>query len=930
MRANLFLAPLLLAMAVPVRAMPPGLDASGLSPMPEAVLAAPVNATWAAKNTDYWRGLGFRGFAFQGILDTALARAAAAESAGDGENSPAPEDWAELLDEVHLAVRRLSRAGLDKNFLHVVLPDEAPWFSDRRAAAALIRVFTLAGECCRKTGLRGVLLDAPSGGLIFDPEWAAYPPDRMRVAEGAADTARRALGAFYRAFPEAELLLLADAPERAGPLWFHFFGGVLESIGAADIPVRVVLRETALMTEPAALSRERARMDRMLDGTLSPENRERWRRSGGWSLALDPLDAETLPASPRYPVETFRLLRAAAKLQSSRYFLVLSPGGGWREIPPDEAEAHTHLRQSGAGAVHPAAPPPEGLEGFAMNGPLDRGRLVGGAPFQGGTAEVLVSGKGAMLVAWEGLREPLKLDRRSGAVTVTDLAADTTEHFTARRGRAGATLPARGGAVLVDGLPLREHALPAALAFAADRVPEAGTLRETVRFALANPSPVALRGELKLMPPVRLSAGAASAAVDLRPGARHVETRTLQGLVRAGEAPSFGVSFLAPGAPAISREFILPVAPAMVWSAPCDGPLAGAPALALGRSIGEARAVFSSRAGEVACVDLDGRPVWKRNGFRLAENCPPAALTGPLGLSVAVPCRDGLRFLDGDGKEFSFLSLEVPPVFEGLTAAPTARGADRAFFLLGEDGTLTRLSPLGTPAWGKPTGLDGGRISHDGAGRLYAAGPSAGAGELPQLAVFTADGLNLWRAELSSDPVSAPMPSADGHRIALGLQDGYVFVFDTANGDLLETVSPLPGRFPSFVFPEMRVSKESDPVLVIVDLGGASGRGAAGAPLWSVALEGVVAAAALPDRSGMVAGLATGELVCLGADGAVRWRDGRAWGAVSGLRAETVAGGRTALLAGFGDRRLRALDAGTASGPGVSGGLREQRRIRDK
>ncbi|MBW7864113.1 MAG: PQQ-binding-like beta-propeller repeat protein [Candidatus Hydrogenedentes bacterium] len=929
MRAILCFSPLLAALAVSAWAMPPGLDSAGLPPPPGAVLVAPVNAAWAAKHTEHWRGLGFQGFAFEGILETALARAAAPEDSGDDAGTPpAPDDWDALLDELQLAVRRLSRAGLDKNFLHVTLPDEAPWFSERRAAAALIRVFTLAGECCRKTGLRGMLLDAPAGGLIFDPEWAAYPPDRMRVAEGAADTARRALGAFYRTFPEAELLLLADAPERAGPLWFPFFEGVLESIGAADIPLRVVLRETALMTEPGAVLREKARMDRMLGGVLSPENRERWRRSGGWSLALDPLDAETLPASPRYPVETFRLLRAAAKLHSSRYFCVLSPRGGWWEITPEEAEGHGGLKQSGPAAVLPAPALPETLNGFVMAGPFDRGRVVGGMDFQGGTADVLVSEKGAMLLAWDGLREPLKLDRRTGMVTVTRLATETEAYFTAKRG--GVTVPAAEGAVLVDGLPLRGHALPAALAFGPDRALEAGTLRETVRFALANPTPVRLRGELKLVPPVRLSAGAAAAAVSIRPGARHVETRTLQGLVRAGETVRFEVSFLAPDAPPLTRSFALPVVPAMAWSVPCDGPLAGAPAAAFGRSLGEARVVFSSRAGEVACVDLDGRPVWKRNGFRLAENCPPAALIGLLGLSVAVPCRDGLRFLDADGKELSFLPREEAPVFEGLLAAPTARGADRAFFLLEGDGTLTRLSPLGTPAWARPTGLAGGRLAHDMAGRLYTAGPSMEPGALPQLAVFTADASPVWRAELSSDPVSAPAPSADGHRVAVGLQDGYVFVFDTANGDLLDSVPPLPGRFPSFVFPEMRVSKEADPVLVIVDLGGASGRGAAGVPLWSVALEGVVAAAALPDRSGMVAGLATGELVCLGADGAVRWRDGRAWGAVSGLRAETVAGGRTALLAGFGDRWVRALDAGTASGPGVSGGLRQQRRVGDK
>ncbi|HNY85398.1 MAG TPA: hypothetical protein PKN23_02795 [Candidatus Hydrogenedentes bacterium] len=876
------------------------------------VLAAPVNATWAANHTEHFLSLGFRGFVFQGFLDDLFARAA--ESPAAEQNHP--PDWRLRVDEARLALIQLSRAGLDSNHLHVTLDAETPWFNDPARAAALAGAFALAGEFCRETGLRGVFLEAPGSGLMFDPDWDGYPEEaRGGLPAAASDVILRALRAYYRAHPRGGLTLLADAPEACGPLWFPFFNGVAASIGEADIPLRVVLRESRMLRDPASLDRELARMDRMAAGTLSPANLTRWRASGGWCLALDPVNPSGTVPAPRYSVEIFRLLRASAKLRSAGHFFVLSPLGGWWGTPEAEALQYAHLKQGGGGAVRPAPPFPAELRPFVMSGPFDGCAVVGGLEVQGARADILSSGRGAFIVAWAGLPEGLQFSRRRGITTSVTLEDEAVLPCAPKDG--AVTVPPVGRPAVVGPLPPLEHALPSALRFELDGALHPGAVRAGARFGLHNPTGAPLDGGLLLMPPEHLSAGRAEARISLPPFQAHVEERIVQGVARFGEDASFSVTFLEADRPPVSRVFTVPVVPELAWSVPCDGILMGAPAAAFGPRPGDARVYCISERGEAVCVDLEGRPVWKRRQYRFPGQNPPAAVWSLLGPVVALPVMDGLQFLDARGEPLEKYPLDYGQGCGGLAPWVGASPVEAGFIVLRRDGELARLSPRGGAVWRVATGLQDGRLSVDaGNRRIYAAGAPGEAGGLPLLSVFTSEGAPLWSAELSASPVSEPAPTPDGARVAAGLADGHVFVFSTASGDLLETLSSAAGRFPSFVFALADPRRPGVTVWVTADLGGVSGLdpGARGLA-WSVDLDGVVSAAALPNRLGVVAGLSDGGVACVDSTGGVLWRDGRAWGASVGVATAAAPNGRGVVLTTSRDRLLRALDAGPMASP---------------
>lgn len=880
------------------------------------VLAAPVNATWAANHAEHFRSLGFRGFVFQGFLDDLFARAAEPAPPSPTPVSAYPRDWRLRLDEARLAVLRLSHSGLDRNFLHVTLNVEVPWFSDKGRAAALARAFALAGEFCRETGLRGVFLEAPGSGFLFDPDWDAYPAEaRETLPAAAGEVILRALRACYRAFPKGEMALLADAPEACGPLWFPFFDGVVASIGDAEIPLRVVLRESRMLHDPASLDRELARMDRMAEGTLAPQNQARWRASGGWCLALDPVNPSGAVPTPRYPLETFRLLRAAAKLRSADHFFVLSPLGGWWGVPEADAPQYARLKQGGGGAVRPAPPFPAELASFVMSGPFDGFAVVGGMEVQGKRADILASDRGAFVVAWEGLPEGFQFKRRRGITTSVTLADEAVVHCAPKGG--GVTVPPVNRPAVVGPLPPLDYALPAALRFALDGPLHPGPVRAGVRFGLANPTGATLGGGLLLVPPEHLSAGRAETRFSLPPFQSRMETRTLQGVARFGEDASFSVTFLDADRPPVTRTFQAPVTPKLGWSIPCDGILMGAPAAAFGPRRGDARVYCLSERGETVCADLDGRVVWKNREYRFPGQNPPAAVWSLLGPVVALPVMDGLQFLDADGDPAEKYPVAYGEGCGGIVPWTGASPVEAGFIVLRKDGELARLSPRGRVVWRVATGLLDGRVAADmGNRRIYAAGAPGGADGLPLLSVFTSEGAPLWSAELSAPPVSDPAPSSDGARVAVGLADGNVFVFSTASGDLLETLPAASGRFPSFVFPLSDPQRPGVTVWVTADIGGITGLdpGARGLA-WSVDLDGVVSAAALPNRLGVVAGLSDGGVVCVDSAGRRLWRDGRAWGAAVGVTTVAAPNGSGVVLTTSRDRQLRALDAGPLARP---------------
>ena len=911
--------------AMVIRSAPPG-DA-----LPKVLFLTPISATWAANHADEWKRRGVSGFLFQGILDelapfpdesvpTAAATAAARSEARH------PPQWEALATEITAARRRLTDDGIDANFLQMALAPESAWFSEGAEAERARDRFALAGEFCALTGLRGLALDTMSGGKMHDFRWDGYRPGQSEEAlrAGARRFAVRTLRAFIRACPKGDILLLADSLDQAGPLWFSFLEGAVEALGsAADLRLRLILRETATLDEPAALAAAADSANRQLWDRFDRDNRARWERSGGIVLCLGPVDAMGAAPQLRYPVERFRLLRDMARLRSNGYVCVDAPNGGWWSVPADGVEQFATLRQGGAARVRFMPPPPSGLEAFVFTDPFDGAWRAGRLSFQGGEADVLVDKDGAMVVAWGGLREPFRIETRQALIPYTRLDSDQRDYAKPRDGVA--VIPATDAPVLVGGLPLADYALPASMWLRTDAPLSPGAGRTTARFGLRNPSPATLRGNLRLLPPASHSVGAALFPLSLVQGEKAAFDRTLQGASRLGETYRFNLIFETPDLPPITRPFDLAVPPACVWRRETDGAPNGAPATARDSKTGATRVFWATPMGDVGCNDLRGDLLWKR---RLdGDLCQgPVALSTAVGAVTVVGDGKGrVWFLDGDGGVRLDGTLGGPPVTDALRAHAFLSDESAAVLALFRDGTLVRLAQVGTEVWRVQTGLkDGslGRITgpRGAYGTLCVAGVRGGrAGGTAQWAAagFDGAGAQLWRTDLPAAVVRGPVSGQGAAEVStwrVGLENGAIVELDAATGGSDRTWKT-PGGLPVTALAGPLAPADSNRAMADVVAANAAGVCAFGrddAPLWTLPLLNVRRMAASPGGEMVVAGTEGGELVCINADGTVRWRDTRAVGAIRGITTLPIAGGRCAVLSASADRFVTALDGGAA------------------
>ena len=943
--------------------------------LPQVLFRTPINATWAANHAGEWKRRGVSGFLFQGVLDDLAAfpgeSAASANAAAPVQAEvPHPPQWEALVREITAARRRLTGDGIEANFLQTALAPESAWFTDGTDAARARSRFTLAGEFCALTGLRGLALDTRSASAIHDFRWSGHRPgqteDELRA--NARRFAVRALRAFIRACPKGEILLLADSLDEAGPLWFSFFEGTVEALGsAAELRLRLVLRDTAAITEPAALADAADRAKRRLWDRLDKDNRVRWERSGGIVLCLEPVDAKdpslgapvtpaeagaslpassaTAPCTPpqlRYPVEKFRLLRDMALLRSTGYICVHAPDGGWWSVPTDGVEQFVGLSQGGAARVRFMPPPPSELDAYGFTDPFDGACRAGSMPFMGGDADVLVGREGSMVVAWNGLREPFRIETRQALIPITRLDTDRKDYLMPKDG--AVTVAATDAPVLIGGLPVGDYALPASMGLHTDAPLEPGATRTTIRFGLRNPSPATLRGSLRLLPPETHSVGAALFPLSLVQGEKAAFERTLQGVSRLGETYRFTLSYEAPELPPVTRAFDLSVPPARVWRSETDGVPNGAPATVRDEQSSTTRVFWASPKGDVGCNELRGGLLWKR---RLNGNlCQgPVALSTAVGAVTVVGDDKGrLWFLDSDGGERVEGSLGGPPVTDALRAHAFLPDESETVLALLQDGTLVRFAQVGTEIWRIKTGLKNGHIGRlsgplgafgnlcvtgvrkrTGSAGIPAgldnahtgsAGIPAGSGNARWAAAgFDAAGAELWRIDLPAAVVCGPVSDhtpAEAHAWFVGLKDGAIVELDAAKGGSNHTWK-LPDDSPVTALAGPLVSDDPQHVAVSVIGANAAGVHAFGgndAPLWSLPIPNICRMTASPGAEMLVVGTEHGELVCISAEGKVLWRDTRAVGAICGITTLPIAGNRCAVLSASADRFISALDGG--------------------
>ncbi len=885
-------------------------------PLPRVLLDAPVNATWAANHTEIWRERGFSGFLLRGVMDTL------SDPPSGGIPFPPtalPREWVPMAAELGPACRRLADAGVADNFLLVRLAPEAPWFTGKSAGDTAVARFELAGKVCRGSGLRGLALDTTAAPLVFDPRWDGHPQDLLdgELEAGARRFALRAVRAFIRAFPKGEILIITVDALDAPPLFLPFYEGALEATGVAgEIPVRLLCRETARFTDAPALDGYAARLEKMAAARLTPENRTRWRRQGGLVAALEPVVMEGPLPSARTGLPQFRLLRDMALLRSSGYVCVCAPRGGWWPVPLDDVPQYGHLRQGGEGAVRFMPPVPVTLKDYVFPGPLAKYRRLGTLPFQGHDAEILLGARGAALLSWRGLRTPLRLTARASLVKSVALETDETAHHAPKRGVI--RVPAAKGPVLVDGLPLRSYALPAAMFLSVDPAPEEGPLRAALACGVTNPLAFPLRGRLEVLPPGACAIGSGTAPLKIKAGETLTLARTLQGVVRAGAPLRFAMTVTAPDFPAVVRRFGLEAAPKRLWEAAVPGRPAGPPAMMLvnGENGPEARFIHAGAWGDLTALDLEGGELWRRRlGGRWTLG-PAVALT-PAGPVAAVADHRGrLLFCDGDGGVRGETLLGAPLAAEGLVAHRFSENDAEVFVVLSETGVLARVSQVGAVVWRRETGLArpvlGAVPPELGWGGVWVAGTDAGG--LHFAVLYDDTGAEQRREALDAAPTAPPVPAVAARP---GVSSGWLLGLE--NGTITDLTGDSAGRRGRIdapvgavlrVLPDLVRPGDPKPCLIAVGAAGAVGVGADGKTRWAVPLPGAVRAAALPDRTAVIIGADDGTVLCLESGGAVRWRDTRAWGAAGGLALFAAPGDRTLLLAATADGFLRALDAG--------------------
>jgi outer membrane protein assembly factor BamB len=864
-----------------------------LPPEPPRVLFdGPVNATWAANHAAYWRDLGIDGFLFHGLIDTLDSLGEAETAAGD--ESP-------LTRELRVACQRLREAGLDRHFLYLSISPEDRWYTDRSLAREAITRFAKAGVLCRRAGLRGLAIDTNSASLIHDFRWDGYdlgatPAEEIR--QGARDLARRALRAYIREHPEGEILIVTDRAAEAGPLFFDFFEGLLEGVGAADsLHLSLVPRESTFLSNPLALEASLERLSRTIGLRLSRSSADLWRHQGGYSLCLRPVELTGDGRSILSLPEDFRVQLAAAKAWSKGYCILEGPSGGWWRVSVEEAESYAESNQTGAGAVRPMTPVLEDLGIYRAVSPLDALRRIGPLPFQDGMAFVFRDRSGAVVLPWAGLPEGFVLEGRTASVPVTDLRTGETRTFSPADGVV--RVPLYGGPVLLGQLPVGEWAFAAGMWLSFDTPLSADARRVRAHFGCLNATDLPLEGRLEALPPEGYSMGRAAFPVKLAPGERAAFQRTVQGIFFAGESADFGLGLTLSGGGQIRRTFLFRVQPKTIWEAQRDGALPGPPALFDFNGDNRPELLVTGRRGEIACYDgVTGTLLWEHR-FQTTFDLPPAAGYGIDGTphAIAVDHRGLLRIFDARGDLVREVDLETPCVENGLLVWPgilsdtiiAGRNDGRiqtytfSGNLLGDYDLESPLRFLAPPAAIFVETEEAVLFPPPPVTMIFA----VTSGEPPAIIAIAEDGSQQWRHDLEVSPATPPVviipPGTGLSRVMLGLDDGTVAFYHAYTGEKEEAIDT-GQKLPVTALAAGMLDTASGPQILVANAFGVSCYANDTSLLWQRPLPHPTALTVYEAEKGacVLVSSAAGALYNLDKHGEIHWRDLRPGGPVSG------------------------------------------------
>lgn len=844
-------------------------------PVPRVLVDAPIAARIAANDIAHWKALGASGFLFSGIYDDFTG----APQEGLQDFGPtAPES--SLLKEIRLSIDELESNGIDQNFLRATFAPNRPWFSDRDRAREALQFFQGLGIFCQRAGLRGIALDLAPNAPIYQYAWPEYDLATLsttRLAESARELGRRGMRAYIREVPDANLLFIARDIEHAGPLFFAFLEGLIESVGAASsmrLDLAVPMPPEAKGFDAAASYL--ADLEAQLCDAFGEEARRIWQRQGGFVPLLRPNFAPEALASWRTQV-------AVAKLVASDYIAVQGDYGAWWSLSEKQAKGYAKLRQRPGGTARATPRPVDGQKAWDFNTPFDRFERVGTHSEIDAAPYVFADGPRAAALFWAAPAKPLVPDAGASALLRTSLATRETKTLAPEDGDIKAEridTPA-----LIAGLPLAPWAAPAALWCAFDATPTAGQGRVPLRFGVRNVFPGDLSGSIEVTTPDALSLGTGTFPILLRPGQSTVFERWIQGRFSLEEPVRLTLSLKSPVSPGVERRIRATTHLATRWQYRRDAAIHAAPLVLPGA---DPIVVVASDAGDVAGYTSEGVLVWQR------RYPPPLRLARWAGRDGAAPPR--IAIADGRGMIRVLVSRSEPvweaqgePGIVDLQFVDLFANGRDCLLVQSTGHTIQCYSADGKLAWQR---ADGGedhpylgspaayrqysvaqepRRDED---RLYLAVP----GKAPTLCRVGGNGGALWTRALPAAPTLAPvfLPEQGSlpARLAVRLADDTLAFYRADIGAPLEVAKPaIAGHWRECLPIELDPQHDGPEMLVIGDeaLALLDQRGVL---LWSQAGLAARQAALLDDPRGpALLVLGREQLTALSPGGKLLWKD---------------------------------------------------------
>lgn len=863
--------------------------AEPLLPVAEFLVNAPVNATWAANHPAYWQERGLGGL----ILHTRLAEIPASDAPG-----MLIQEEQRFLEELQTALRRLKEIGLDKNFLYVALAPEANYFTDRDNFKSAVQHIKHAADIAEALGMQGLCLDVRTTSLHFDFRFDGFSQpmnyqDTLRQA--AKDLGARLIANAIQSFPNAEIILYADAPEVSGALSFALLNGCVAGVGAADtVKLHLSLPLGPADSMPGLYKRasstaalQKLRSESGYDSALKGAGAIAWR--------ISPVGRDTRESTLSVAPDKLVPFLCATKTLSSDYAVLDIPKGGWWQITAEEAGQYTHLLQGGEGVVAPTLGVSPALQSVSWKTPIDGKKLVSElAWFAEGPASVFTDAAGAALLFWEGVEDRIKILQRERLIKMTELETLEEEYIKPRFGRL--LVPRMSEAVLVEGMSIRDWAMPNAIQFELHGPLQENRYRVNTTLDIQNPFDFPLEAQLEYLAPGYASFGGASVPVNLAPGQGKSHQRLLQGRWTVQDAPNLGASLLFPGGTPIVRSENFPVYPELRWQYVLNGACVGAPLLHHWLDPEKASIVACGENGEMLCFSPEGQVQWERQTPNRLVNGAVAA-AGPSAFVFTMDHRGEIRGFDEEGTLAFNDRLPVPPL------AHTLHYAASLDFQLG-DLIVAALSD--GRMWSKPLQGDVWEYHFDGQNCFIAPGldtanmPYDTFSEKISRQLFVADGRDdglltcfdfqdglFWQRELDGPPTCMPIvvrgKGEERHRILTASGEGLIEVWQAETAKAIDSAKTV-SRLPVFQLAYGDIHPSGGYETFAVDSRGIHCLSSSLRPIWECEIAAARFMVLVPEKmkTRWIAADAQGKLFGGDAEGKILWTDDRAIAPLSG------------------------------------------------